>query len=481
MTATEASTTVAGTDLADANATELLAMYAAGEASPVEAVEACLARFALVEPVLNATITLLAEPALEAAAASADRWASGTALPLDGVPYGLKDIVATAGIRTTGGSSLYLDNVPAESAAHAARLAAAGGILLAKLGTFEFACGGADNRAFGRVHNPWDPDRTTGGSSSGSGAAVASGEVPLAIGTDTGGSIRIPAAYCGLTGMKATYGRVPRHGVMGLSWTLDHAGPMTRSAADAALMLGVIAGHDRRDASSSDRPVPDYLSLLDTPVAGLRLARPRGFFETPMHPAVGATFDAAVHELAELGIEVVDVEVPGVEVAAAAAWTICYAEMLSLHEGHFPTIEDRDAMGAGLLGAAPFVSAADYLRALRHRSVFQAQLAQAMDGCAGLVLPGNTTIAPLLDDMLADVGDDRVDWLAVATRNHIPFNYAGVPALCLPCGLAAGMPVSLQLIGMPHDDATLLAIGAAYQATTDHHRARPALLDAVPG
>ena len=141
------------------------------------------------------------------------------------------------------------------------------------------------------MHNPWDPDRTTGGSSSGSGAAVASGEVPLAIGTDTGGSIRIPAAYCGLTGLKATYGRVPRHGVMGLSWTLDHAGPMTRSAADAALMLGVIAGHDPRDASSSDRPVPDYLGLLDGPVTGMRLARPRGFFEEPMHPAVAATFE----------------------------------------------------------------------------------------------------------------------------------------------------------------------------------------------
>ena len=154
--------------------------------------------------------------------------------------------------------------------------------------------------------------------------------------------------------------------------------------------------------------------------------------------------------------------------------------MLSLHEGHFPTLEDRDAMGAGMLAAAPFVSAADYLRALRYRSVFQAQLAEAMDGCVGLVLPGNTTVAPLLDDMLADVGGDRVDWLAVATRNHIPFNYAGLPGLCLPCGLAEGMPVSLQLIGWPHDDATLLAIGAAYQSATSHHRARPSLLDAVP-
>ena len=148
-----------------------------------------------------------------------------------------------------------------------------------------------------------------------------------------------------------------------------------------------------------------------------------------MHPAVAATFDAAVIELSDMGIEVIalDVELSGVEIAAAAGWTICCAEMLSLHEGHFPTLEDRDAMGAGMLAAAPFVSAADYLRALRYRSVFQAQLAEAMDGCVGLVLPGNTTVAPLLDDMLADVGGDRVDWLTVATRNHIPFNYAGLP------------------------------------------------------
>jgi aspartyl-tRNA(Asn)/glutamyl-tRNA(Gln) amidotransferase subunit A len=466
-------------DLADATATELLAGFATGEVSPVEVVEACLARIDAVEPALNAVITLLAEEALTAAGQSADRWARGTALPLDGVPYGLKDIIATAGVLTTGGSSLYPTNVPAETASHAARLEAAGGILLAKLGTFEFACGGADNQAHGRVHNPWDLDRTTGGSSSGSGAAVAAGMVPLAIGTDTGGSIRIPAAYCGITGLKPTYGRVPRHGVMGLSWTLDHAGPMTRSAADAALMLEVIAGFDRRDAYSSALPVPDYVGLLDQPVAGLRVGRPRGWFEEPIHPAFAEAFERSLGELVSLGVEVVDIELPGVDVATAAAWMVCYAEMLSLHEPHFHTIEERDSMGAGMLAASPFVSASDYLRALRYRSVFQAQFAAAMEGCAAMVLPGATTPPPLLDDMLADLGDDKVDWLAVTTRNHIPFNYLGVPGLCLPAGLAADVPFSLQLIGLPHDDATLLAMGAAYQTATDHHLQRPPIVEEI--
>jgi aspartyl-tRNA(Asn)/glutamyl-tRNA(Gln) amidotransferase subunit A len=467
-------------DLADATASELLELYASGTATPVEAVEDCLARIERLEPALNAIITLLADDALDAAAASARRWNKGNALALDGVPYALKDIIATAGIRTTGGSALYTDLVPTESAVHAARLQAAGAILMAKLGTFEFACGGADNQTFGMVRNPWDTDRTTGGSSSGSGAAVAAGYVPLAIGTDTGGSIRIPAAYCGITGLKPTYGRVPRHGVMGLSWTLDHAGPMTRSAEDAALMMWAIAGHDRRDATSSTVPVPDYPALLDQPVAGLRFGRPGGFFEEPIHPAVLAAFEASLAELEALGIEVVDIEIPEVEIAAAAAWTTCYAEMLSLHEQHFPTLEDRDSMGAGMLASSPFVSAGDYLRSQRYRSIFQAQLEAAMDGLAGFVLPGATTPAPPLATMRADVGLEDLDWLEVATRNHIPFNFSGQPGLCLPCGMAAGMPASLQLIGRPHDDALLLAVGKAYQGATDHHLARPPILEAVP-
>jgi aspartyl-tRNA(Asn)/glutamyl-tRNA(Gln) amidotransferase subunit A len=464
-------------ELADKTATELLGLFAKKQASPVEAVQACVDRIAAVDEKLNAVLMLLAEDSLAAAKESERRWAAGTQRPLEGVPYGLKDIIATAGVRTTGGSALYLNNVPSEDAALAARLSEAGGVRLAKLHTFEFACGGAENRTFGPCRNPWDLSRTTGGSSSGSGAAVAAGELPLAIGTDTGGSIRIPAAYCGITGIKPTFGRVPRHGVMGLSWTLDHAGPMTRSVADAALMLGVIAGPDERDPTSSARPVPDYLAALSTPATGMVVGRPRGWFEDSVQSAVLESFEDALADLVALGVKVVDVELPGVDLWDVAAWSVMYPEMLSLHQHHAPDIENRDAMGAGALASSPYVHAVDYLRALRYRRLAQAQLETAMSGVSALVVPGATSVAPLLDAISAT--DDSADWLITATRTSLPFNYTGNPGLCVPIALAEGLPASMQLVGRPHDESTLFALGAAFQAATDYHLARPALLSAA--
>lgn len=462
------------TDLADATATELLGLFAAGTASPSEAVAACLERIEATQPDANTIITLLDDQARAQARESDARWAAGTARPLEGVPYGLKDIIATAGIRTTGGSALYRDYVPDSDAVVAARLAQAGGVLMAKLATFEFACGGAVNRTFGPTPNPWDPTRTTGGSSSGSGAAVALGQMPLAIGTDTGGSIRIPASFCGLTGIKPTYGRVPRHGVMGLSWTMDHAGPMTRSAADCALMLDVIAGPDPRDPTAlSSEPEP-FAAVLERNVAGMRVARDRAVLETDMHPAVRAGYEAALVELAGMGIEIVDVELPSFELAAIAGWWIIHAEMLSLHEGHIDGIEDRDEMGASLLAAAPFVSAPDYLRALRLRPLFQRELETAMEDCDALVTPAMTALPPVIAPaMESDLGDRSVDWLDAACRTNVPFNLTGNPGLVMPSGLVEGMPLSIQLVGRPRDEATLFTVAAAYQRATDHHLRRP--------
>jgi aspartyl-tRNA(Asn)/glutamyl-tRNA(Gln) amidotransferase subunit A len=467
-------------DLADLTATELLDAYAAGTATPSEAVAACLARIEATDPAVNAIITLLADRAGAQAAASDARWRAGTARPLEGIPFGLKDIVATEGIRTTGGSALYRDWIPETDAVLASRLSTAGGVLVAKLATFEFACGGAVNKTFGPTRNPWDHRRTTGGSSSGSGAAVALGQVPLAIGTDTGGSIRIPSAFCGITGIKATYGRVPRHGVMGLSWTMDHAGPMTRSVADAALMLDVIAGPDPLDPTTLPAAETPFAAAVGRDVAGLRVARDRGFLEAEMHPDVAASYEAALAELTALGVEVVDVELPTFDLAAVAGWWIIYAEMLSLHEGHVSGIEDRDEMGASLLGAAPFVSAADYLRALRLRPVFQRELEQAMAGCAALVTPGMTALPPLIaPEMTSDLGDREVPWLDAACRVSVPFNLTGSPALVVPSGQVDGLPTSLQFVGRPRDEATLFALGGAYQAATTHHLRRPTLPGAV--
>jgi aspartyl-tRNA(Asn)/glutamyl-tRNA(Gln) amidotransferase subunit A len=464
-----------GTDLADLTATELLAAYAAGRATPTEAVRACLARIDATGPALNTIITSTADAALAQAAVSDTRWRRGNPRPLEGVPYGLKDIVATAGTLTTGGSALFQDHVPTEDAALQTRLAEAGGVLLAKLATFEFACGGAVNKTFGASRNPWALDRTTGGSSSGSGAAVAAGQMPLAIGTDTGGSIRIPAAFCGITGLKATYGRVPRHGVMGLSWTLDHAGPMTRSVADCALMLDVIAGADPRDPTSLPAPEVPFAAALERDVAGLRVARNRGYLEADMHPDLAAAHEAAVAELAALGVEIVDVELPTFDLSPVAGWWIIYAEMLSYHEAHFHDVEARDDMGAALLAAAPFVSATDYLRALRLRPLFQRELQQAMAGCDALLTPSMTALPPqIAPEMVSDLGTRQVNWLEAACRTMVPFNLTGNPALVVPAGMADGMPTSLQLVGHPLDEHSVIALGAAYQRATTHHLRRPA-------
>jgi aspartyl-tRNA(Asn)/glutamyl-tRNA(Gln) amidotransferase subunit A len=467
-------------ELADLSATELLDLYRAGEASPVEAVESCLSRIEAVDDDVNAVLLLLGDRALAQAKESTDLWQRGAARAFEGIPFGLKDIIATAGVTTTGGSSLYQGLVPGEDASLAGRLIDAGGVLLAKLQTYEFACGGSFNRTFGIVHNPWDLERSTGGSSSGSAAAVAARQMPVAIGTDTGGSIRIPAAWCGITGLKATFGRVPRHGVMGLSWTLDHAGPMTRTVADTALTLGVIAGHDPRDVTTSKVPVGDYLQACQRPVVRMRVGVPSTWFLDRIHPAVASAFEASVAALEELGMTRVEVDIPWLDHVEAVGWTVMYAEMMSLHEGHLPTIEDRDAACADFLSIAPFVTAADYLKALRVRSMIQNDVARAFEGCDVIATPGVVAVAPPLATMACDVGEaEPLPWLDAGPRASLPFNVTGNPALVVPAGTVEGLPVSLQLVSRPYDEETALAVGAAYESLTQHHLLAPALLAGV--
>ncbi|MGX7680829.1 amidase [Jatrophihabitans sp. DSM 45814] len=455
-------------------ASELLSGYASKQFSPDEVVADTFEHIATVDPALNAVILPLQDSARSAAAQSTARWAAGTQRPLEGIPYGLKDIIATAGIRTTGGSALFIDNVPAADATVARRLAEAGGILIGKLHTFEFASGGAENRALGICRNPWDIQRGTGGSSSGSASAVAAAEVSFALGTDTGGSVRIPAAYCGIVALKPTFGRVPRTGVMPLSWSLDHVGPMTRSVADAALVLQAIAGYDESDATCSSRPVPSYVAGSAETAEGLKLGRPRGWFEDSVEPSVLAPFDRACGELADLGVQIVDVALPDAQLWDAAAWCIIYAEMLSLHQEHVGDIEHRDAMGAGMLSVGPFIHAVDYLRALRYRSVAQRQLSEAMSGLAGLITPSVTTVAPPLDTISSS--DDSARWLAAATRMSTPFNLTGVPALSMPIGFVDSLPVSMQIITRPHDELTALRLGRHYEQHTAYHQRQPALV-----
>jgi aspartyl-tRNA(Asn)/glutamyl-tRNA(Gln) amidotransferase subunit A len=457
-------------ELWELTARELLDAYAAGEARPSEALASCRARIDAVDDTVNAVLHGCDERAAVAAAASDTRWAAGDPRPLEGVPFGLKDIIATAGIPTTGGSSIYGDHVPDEDACLAARLSDAGGVLAAKLTTYEFAFGGEVNTHHGAMRNPFDPARTTGGSSGGSGAVIGARELPLAIGTDTGGSIRLPAAYCGITGLKATYGRVPRHGVMGLAWSLDHAGPMARTVEDVALMLGAVAGGDPRDPHAPDVAVPDYVAALAGDVAGTRVGLPSTWFTDRIHPDVLAALEAAAAVLEGLGCEVRPVDVPGVELAERAGWAILAAECASYHEGTFHRLDEYDTTFAERLVSAQFVSAADYLRAMRYRSVVQAGMSAAFEEVDVLLTPGTPTTAPRFDDMLADLGDEQVPWLEVAARCTFPFNVTGTPALVLPSGRdAGGLPTAIQLAARPFDEVTCLRVGHAFQQATAHH------------
>jgi aspartyl-tRNA(Asn)/glutamyl-tRNA(Gln) amidotransferase subunit A len=465
------------TNLADLTATELLGLFRAGAASPVEAVRDCLARIEALEPSVNAVLTLRGEECLAEAVASAARYEDGTARPLEGVPYGLKDIICTAGVRTTGGSKIYGDHVPGESAALAERLAAAGGLLLAKLQTFEFAFGHEINTHYGTMPNPWDLTRTAGGSSSGSGAALAARYLPLAVGTDTGGSIRVPASYCGITGLKATFGRVPRHGVMPLSWTLDHAGPMTRSVADNALMLGVMAGHDPRDPTSLRAPVDDYAGALREDLAGVRIGVPADWFFAVCDPQVEAATRAAIAVLEDAGAEIVEVALPHAHLTEAIGWTIMYPECASLHEITFDRLEDYDTRFAERLVACQFVTGADYLHALRARHLLQRDYEAAFERADAIVSPGCPVVAPPLDTMLAEVGDERVPWLDVAARCTMPYNVTGMPALSIPAGLNdRGLPMGISIAARPLDEATCFRVGHAFQSRTRHHTLVPPLV-----
>jgi aspartyl-tRNA(Asn)/glutamyl-tRNA(Gln) amidotransferase subunit A len=466
------------TELCSLTATELLELYRAGKASPSEAVESCLAQIDRLEPQLNAVLTLLAERAREQARASDERWLGGTARPLEGVPYLLKDIVATAGIRTTGGSAIYRDWVPTESAALAQRLEAAGGTLLAKVQTMEFAYGHEVNTTWGPMPNPWDLDRTTGGSSSGTGAGVSARYAPIGIGTDTGGSIRDPSSFCNLTGIKPTYGRVPRHGVMPLAWSLDHAGPMTRDVRDAALMLEVIAGHHPGDPMSSRQPVPSYSSALaDADASGLRVGVPTDWFWDIVDPEVKVAADRLISELEAAGAVIKPVALPHAHLSDAIGWTVMLAEFGSLHEVTFDRLSEYDTGNIDALPAAQFVSASDYLRAQRLRNLVQRDFEAAFEDVDVLVVPGSISVAPRFDEMGMTLDGTFYGYIEHYLRTMFVFNVTGLPALSIPSGLsAAGLPMGVQIVARPFDEASAFRAARVVQSRTEFHSAEPALV-----
>lgn len=449
-----------------------------GTLSPVEATQAYLDRIGSLDAKLNSYLTVTGERALQEAQAAEAAMRQGRYLgPLHGIPLAHKDIVATNGIATTCASKVLKDNVPNHDAATIERLTAAGSVLLGKLNMNEFATI-SPSTYFGRVNNPWALERNPGGSSSGSGAAVVAGLCAGSLGTDTGGSIRIPAAFCGIVGLKATHGRISLYGVTPLAWSLDHVGPMTRTVKDAALMLQALAGHDPRDFGSSEAPVSDYTAKLTGEIKGLTLGIPARFFPEHTDPEVKTAFDAAVQTLAGLGARIEEVTLPALDDAwtrialpilngEANAWHAPYLSRQA--EDYGPTVRKFLERGKGTL-------ASDYVNAQHAKAQFRRDMLAACAKVDVLLTPGELIPPPPHDARSVTINGREVSLMAALISATCPFNLTGQPALTVPCGFnAAGLPLALQIVGKPFDEATVLQVGHAYETHTSWHERRPSL------
>ena len=445
-----------GTDgeLSALSAAGLLEGYRSGEFHPVDAVDACLERIDNTDDAIGAVVARDDDMARQQAERSTERWRSGTARPLEGVPVGVKDIIDTAGLRTAAGSPLYADRVPATDATVVARLRDAGAVIVAKTTTPEFAFG--DETGDGVV-NPRAPGRWAGGSSSGSAAGLAAGQFPVALGTDTGGSIRVPTSYCGVRGLKPTFGRVPRDGVFGVSWTLDHVGPMARTVEDLALVLGVIAGGNGSDPYASTRPVPDYLPLPAS-IDGMHIGVPDGWLAEGCSPGVAAGLDGALGALEGLGARISTVSLPNAELAGTVAWLITVVEFAAHHDANLHRIGEFTPSAATRLAAGALARGSDYLRALRARSLVQRDLDAVFEQVDVMLTAATPTAAPDPATFFDD--GDRL-WLDKVARNFLPFNVTGMPALVMPVGLDEGRPMAVQIVAPPHADSLCLQVGAA--------------------
>jgi aspartyl-tRNA(Asn)/glutamyl-tRNA(Gln) amidotransferase subunit A len=425
----------------------------------------------------NAFIAIWREAALQAAHDAERRIGQGTYLgPLHGVPMALKDIFATRGCRVTNGSKIYAESTPDTDATVVARLRAAGAIFMGSLNLYQFACGSVANPDYGAVRNAWDTTRIAGGSSSGSGTAVAADLCFGTLGTDTGGSIRVPATLNGLVGLKPTYGRVSRHGIFPLSWSMDHAGPLSKDVRDTALLMNVIAGHDPHDPTTAQVPVPDYTAALTGDMHGVRIGVPHPYFFTALQPAVREAVAQALAQLTHLGAVVEEQTLRHLEEAPAALWTILSGDAGVVHEEHLHSrAADLDAEVRQLAQMGQDLRAADYIKAQRSRDVINAELLQALEQVDVLVTPTAPIVAPRLGESTVEIDGEAVPMRPALRRFTLPFNLAGLPACTVPCGFSSeGLPIGLQIIGKPFAEATVLRVAHAYESSTDWHRRHPA-------
>jgi aspartyl-tRNA(Asn)/glutamyl-tRNA(Gln) amidotransferase subunit A len=435
--------------------------------------EALLRRIERIAPELNAFILATAERALEEArAAEAELVAGRSRGSLHGVPIALKDIFDTAGLRTTAGSRILAENVPVRDSTVVERLREAGLVFLGKTNLHEFAYGTTtDNPHYGPCRNPWDTGYSPGGSSGGSGAALAAGLAPLSLGTDTGGSIRIPASACGVVGLKPTFGRVSRRGVTPLSWSLDHVGPMTRTVEDTALLLTAIAGPDAEDPWCVDRPVVDFTRDLERGAHGLTVGVPREWFFEGVEPAVEEVVRGAITVLEREGARNVPAVVPRMAEAHTSAHAIMASEASAFHE---PWLRQRPAdYGEDVrrsLELGHFLSAVDYVNARRMQATVRADCLTALRQADVLVMPTLPRRPPRVGELMSR--EPAVAW----NRFMTPWNLTGLPAISVPCGFDdGGLPVGLQLIARPFEEATLLRAARAYERATEWHVRRPEL------
>jgi len=462
-----------------------------GAVSSVEATKAMLARIESVEPRVGSFITLTPESALAEAEAADRRIASGDADVLTGIPLALKDIFLTEGIRTTCGSRILHNFIPPYSATAWERLRDRGCVLLGKLNQDEFAMGSSnESSAFGVTRNPWDTDRIPGGSSGGSAAAIAARQATATLGTDTGGSIRQPASHCGCVGLKPTYGRVSRYGVIAYASSLDQVGPITRDVADCAIMLGTVAGHDPRDSTSVNAPVPDYTAALTGDVRGLKIGLPKEYFIAGLDRDVQAAMDRAIETYRRLGAEFVEISLPHTDYAVATYYLIATAEASSnlarydgvrfghrseqaeglidmmtrsRSEGFGAEVKRRIMLGTYALSSGYYD--AYYVKAQKVRTLIMGDFTRAFETVDVILTP----VAPTPAFKIGEKVNDPLQ-MYLSDIFTIPVNLAGTCAMSVPAGFsAAGLPIGLQLIGTPFGEETILRAGHAFEQATEWH------------
>ena len=443
------------------------------ELSPVELTQAFLDRIQQTDDQLHSFITVLSEQALaDARLAESEILQGHYKGPLHGIPFALKDLYDTAGIKTTSGSRVDINRIPTEDSTCTARLKQSGGILLGKLAMHEFALGGPDfTTPFLPVRNPWNLAHVTGGSSSGSGAAVASGQCMGALGSCTGGSIRGPASLCGIVGIKATYGRVSRAGVVTLSWSQDHCGPMTWTVRDAAHMLRSIAGYDHKDPTTSAAPVPDYTQWLGKELKGTTVGVPRHFFFNPeqgVNPETLAAVEKGLTTLEKLGANIEEVTIPSLDYVRAANSVIMLSEAFAFHEKNLKSrAHEYGEMVRARFRIGGLFTASDYVQAQRVRKLFNRELSETLQKVDVLVTPTMTQPAAAFE------GFDTTSTVRGASFTA-PFNLSGLPAISVPCGFTAdGLPIGMQIAGKPFDEPGIFKVAYAYEQESRLYEKRP--------